>query len=78
MAHLPLHLVHRPLLELPLTDNPTRLVRVSVVADYLGGNHEGRDEQAVFRGREGGGEARFNRLRRTNAANMTEDWSVVR
>jgi hypothetical protein len=39
--------------------SPDRLVRVSVVTDDLGGDHEGRDEEAVTGQASGGGETAF-------------------
>ena len=47
LAHLALHLVDLPELEHALADDRPGLVGVGVVADHLGGDHEGTDEQAV-------------------------------
>ena len=59
LAHLALHLVHLAQLEHPLPDDAPALVGVGVVADDLGGEHEGGDEEAVARGPARGGEARL-------------------
>lgn len=58
-AHFALHLVDLfERIEILAHDAP-RLVRVSVVADDFGGNHESGDEKAVARGAPGGREALF-------------------
>ena len=44
LAHLPLHLVDLAQLKHTLRDDTPRLIRVSVVADDLGREHERRDE----------------------------------
>ena len=46
-AHLALHLVDLPERKHSLTDDAPRFVGVCVIADDLGSNHKGRDEQAV-------------------------------
>ena len=47
LAHLALHLVDPPKLEHALADYQPGLVRIGIVADHLGGDHEHRDEETV-------------------------------
>ena len=61
-AHLPLHLVDLPEDVHTLTDDTPRLVGVSVIADDLGSNHKGRDEESVSGGTARGDEARLESL----------------
>jgi hypothetical protein len=46
-AHLPLHLVDLPQRKHPLCHDPPGLVRVRIVAYYLGSDHESRNEETV-------------------------------
>ena len=47
LAHLALHLVDPPKLEHALADYQPGLVRIGIVTDHLGGDHEHRDEEMV-------------------------------
>jgi hypothetical protein len=63
-AHLAFHLVDLPKGKHTLTDDAPRLVRVSIIADDLGGNHECRDEQTVSGGTASGDEPRLESLQK--------------
>ena len=61
-AHLPLHLVDLAQSEHSLNNNTPGLVRVSVVAHNLAGEHERGDKEPVARRAGGGREARLEAL----------------
>jgi hypothetical protein len=67
-AHLPLHLVDLPQSEHTLTNDAPGLVRVGVIADDLGSNHERRDEEAVSRGAARGDEPRLQSLQEVESS----------
>lgn len=47
LANLTLHLVDLPQMEHILADNAPRLIGVGIIADHLGGNHEGGYEEPM-------------------------------
>lgn len=62
VAHLALHLVDLPQRKHTLTNDTPGFVRVGVIADDLGSNHERRDEEAVPGGTACGDEPRLQPL----------------
>jgi len=67
-AHLAFHLVNLPKGKHTLTNDTPGLVRVSIIADDLGSNHECRNEKAVAGGTASGDKPRLESLQQVECS----------